>query len=97
MTEPVPGAVDCEAVVRALWDYLDGELPEARLAEIGAHLRECLRCRTHAEFEARLLAEIAAVRTDPADPAALERRVRAALAADAARSSAAAAPDPPSR
>lgn len=75
---PIP-AIDCESVARHLWEYLDGELPEAEMQQIAAHLRDCLRCNSHAAFEQSLLDHIAQVRRDPADLPALERRVRRAL------------------
>ena len=70
---------DCEAVVRALWDFLDAELDDASAAEIDAHLRACEHCRSHADFEQRLVAELAALRRECSDPEALRARVEAAL------------------
>lgn len=75
--------IDCTAVVRILWDYLDGELPEGEMLRVADHLRGCLRCRSHAEFEEALLRRIAETRQEATDLAGLERRVRAALAASA--------------
>jgi anti-sigma factor (TIGR02949 family) len=73
------GLPDCEAVVRALWDYLDRQLSEADLAAIDAHLAVCEKCRAHAEFERRLIDEIRAVRAQQDEPDALRARVLAAL------------------
>lgn len=73
------GVSDCEAVVRALWDYLDRELGQADLAAIDAHLAACEKCRAHAEFERRLIAEIRAVRAQQDAPDALRARVLTVL------------------
>jgi anti-sigma factor (TIGR02949 family) len=70
---------ECEAVVRALWDFLDAELDDASLAQVDAHLRACEPCRAHAEFEQRLLEEISRLRREHADVDALRTRIEAAL------------------
>ena len=70
---------DCESVVRALWDFLDAELDDATAAEIDRHLDACGNCRSHADFEQRLVDELAGLRRGNADPDALRERVRAAL------------------
>lgn len=70
---------DCGAVVRALWDFLDAELDDASLAEIEAHLDACQECRSHADFEQRLVDELAGLRRQHSDPEALRARVEAAL------------------
>ena len=70
---------DCESVVRALWDFLDAELDDATAAEIDAHLEACGNCRSHADFEQRLVDELAGLRRGDTDPEALRDRVRAAL------------------
>ena len=36
--------LDCDSVMRQLWDYLDGELTEDRMEAIRAHLAMCSRC-----------------------------------------------------
>jgi anti-sigma factor (TIGR02949 family) len=70
---------DCESVVRALWDFLDAVLDDSAAAEIDTHLDACGNCRSHADFEQRLVDELAGLRRDNADPEALRERVRAAL------------------
>ncbi|MES2303976.1 MAG: zf-HC2 domain-containing protein [Gemmatimonadota bacterium] len=81
MPDSSPRPIDCETVARNLWEYLDGELPEERMMEIAAHLRDCLGCASHAAFEQALLDHIAMVRREPTDLPALEVRVRRALRA----------------
>ena len=58
--------LDCLAVVRRLWDYLDGRLPPAEAAAIDAHLAGCAECPPHFVFERAFLAAVSAAR--PADP-----------------------------
>lgn len=42
--------VDCNDVMRELWDWLDGEMDDARLAAIRAHLDSCRGCNGHVAF-----------------------------------------------
>ena len=70
-----PVEADCEAVVRALWDYLDRELCDADLAAIDAHLAACENCRSHAVFERQLIDEIRALRAQQDEPETLRSRV----------------------
>ena len=44
MPAPVAFPPDCEAVVRALWDYLDGAVGEEDKHSIEEHLAACQRC-----------------------------------------------------
>jgi predicted anti-sigma-YlaC factor YlaD len=70
---------ECEAVVRALWDFLDAELDDASLAEIDEHLSACEPCRAHALFEQQLLDELSCLRREHTDIDALRARIEAAL------------------
>ena len=65
----------CEAVLRALWEYLDRALDAVEVADIDAHLAVCDHCRGHALFEQRLLDEIRALRARRAHSDALQVRV----------------------
>jgi anti-sigma factor (TIGR02949 family) len=67
--------VDCERVVRALWDYLDRELDEADMAVVDAHLAACDQCRAHAVFERQLIDAIRRLRTQHDEPGLLRTRV----------------------
>lgn len=51
--------LDCEQVMRQLWDYLDGELTPERMAAIRAHLELCKRCYPQYEFERSFLDAVA--------------------------------------
>ncbi|HJR63241.1 MAG TPA: zf-HC2 domain-containing protein [Gemmatimonadaceae bacterium] len=79
MPAPVVFPPDCEAVVRALWDYLDGALDEPDMAVIDAHLADCEYCRAHAAFERELIGQIRALRREHDDAAELRSRVLDAL------------------
>jgi anti-sigma factor (TIGR02949 family) len=58
-TPPMAPMLDCEAVIRQLWDYLDGELTPERMAAIRAHLELCKRCYPQYEFERSFLNAVA--------------------------------------
>ena len=79
MNEPESIPRDCEAVVRALWEYLDGEVEPDRLAEFDRHLASCDHCRAHSEFERRLVDAISGIRRRVSNPARVRSRVLAAL------------------
>ena len=73
--------LDCDTVMRQLWDYLDGELTPERMEAIREHLKVCERCQPHARFESSFLAALASARREHSDPRRLSLRVRAALGA----------------
>ena len=73
--------LDCDAVMRQLWEFLDGELPPDRIAMVAAHVRLCDRCGPHAEFERTFKAALRAAHRNGGAPASLGRRVRDALRA----------------
>ena len=62
--------LDCDAVMRQLWDYLDGELTPERTEAIRAHIAMCERCQPQTEFERAFLA---AVRRTKREHSQLER------------------------
>ena len=67
--------VDCLGAIRQLWDCLDGELTEARLDEVRAHLERCAACYPHFDFERQFLDALAATRLDCVAPEELRERV----------------------
>jgi anti-sigma factor (TIGR02949 family) len=70
--------LDCNDVMRRLWDYLDGELDEARRAQVAAHLETCRRCHPHLVFERSFLDAVARVQqAEPGASAELRERIRA--------------------
>ena len=71
--------LDCEATMRALWDYLDGTLDAPSMAAIDAHLADCEKCRGHLGFESKLLDRLTVLRRDHEDVRSLRARVLDAL------------------
>jgi len=71
--------LDCLTVVRELWDYLDGELDEARIADVRAHLATCTGCREHVEFARGFVSLIGTWPVDAAHAGALRAKVSRAL------------------
>ena len=76
----MPDRAVCEAVVRQLWPYLDGALPESERERVVRHLEECAECRSHADFASAFLRAVRGAPSAPAEP--LGRRVVAALTAE---------------
>lgn len=74
--------LDCESVMRELWDYLDGELTPDRTALMRAHIEVCKRCYPQYEFEREFLAALAARVPRHSQPERVESRVLAALEAE---------------
>ncbi len=70
----------CGDAVERLYDYLDGELDEARMALVKRHLDECLPCLEAFDFEAELRQVIARKCREPVPE---QLRVRIALAIQA--------------
>ncbi|MEP7344132.1 MAG: zf-HC2 domain-containing protein [Gemmatimonadaceae bacterium] len=51
--------LDCDSVMRQLWDFLDGELTPERTEAIRQHVEMCSRCKPQTEFEREFLAAVA--------------------------------------
>ncbi|GAC1453688.1 MAG: hypothetical protein PVSMB1_02350 [Gemmatimonadaceae bacterium] len=75
----VKPTLDCDAVMRQLWDFLDGELTPRRMDAIREHLAVCARCYPQVEFERTFLAALARARRDHSNPDRLAERVLFAL------------------
>lgn len=73
--------LDCETVMRQLWDYLDGELTPDRMAAMRAHIELCKRCHPQYEFERAFLDAVAATARAHSDPDRLRQKLAAALKA----------------
>lgn len=71
--------MDCESVVRGLWDFIDAELDSETVARMKEHLDACGHCRSHADFEQRLVDELAGLRRECSNPEALRARIEDAL------------------
>lgn len=72
--------IDCLSAVRQLWDYLDEELDDARVAEVRQHLRKCESCLPHHDFAAQFLRALHAVREQHLMPQDAKARVMSRLA-----------------
>ena len=77
--------LDCDAVMRQLWDYLDGELTAAREAAIREHLAVCARCFPQMEFERAFLDTLAGARREHSSVEQVRAHVLGALGADGFR------------
>jgi hypothetical protein len=81
----MPNRSECEAVVRQLWPYLDGAVPETLRERIVIHLEQCVHCTSHFEFARAFLDAVAASRPHMAADArlqSLQSRVLSALASE---------------
>lgn len=67
-------AIDCDEVMRQLFDFLDGEVDEMADKEIHHHIDECRSCFSRVEFEQMLRARIRKSR-DEGLPDSLQERV----------------------
>ncbi len=47
---------NCDDILDRLWEYLDQELDEERIAEMRAHLERCTACHDQAEVTRAFLA-----------------------------------------
>jgi len=72
--------IDCTTAVQQLWDYLDEELDDARVAEVRQHLETCRPCLQHADFDRQFLEAVGRVRELHLMPQAAKSHVLAALA-----------------
>ena len=73
----------CREIVRQLWPYLDGALPDELQARVAEHLETCVNCRSHYDFEGAFLEAVRASAIflgEAFEP--LRARVVAALAAE---------------
>ena len=69
----------CRDSLEKLYDFLDGELPEASRDRVGEHLEICRSCYPHFNFERLFLDRLAAVREAPECRPELADRIRALL------------------
>ncbi len=72
----------CREIVRQLWPYLDGALPDDLQVRVSEHLAGCVNCRSHYDFEAAFLDAVRASANLGGGFEPLRARVLAALAAD---------------
>ena len=73
-------SIDCDMAIQKLWDYLDQELDDQKMAEVRRHLEECSSCVPHAEFSEKFLTALNDVRQRHLMPSEARAQVMAALA-----------------
>jgi anti-sigma factor (TIGR02949 family) len=73
--------IDCQTVMRQLWDYLDGELTPDRVEAIEDHLKMCARCYPQYEFERTFLDQVGKLRREHSHLDGLRSRLLDALKA----------------
>jgi anti-sigma factor (TIGR02949 family) len=78
----MPDRLDCEQVVRRLWPFLDGALPDTDRVRVARHLDACGGCRSHFDFASAFLDAVHAVRPGESEFSALRGRVVDALATE---------------
>lgn len=71
--------VDCTSAMQQLFDYLDEELTDERMAAVAEHLRGCRSCHPHYDFEKMVLEALRSLREERAAPGELRTRVMDAL------------------
>ncbi|MFW6085105.1 MAG: anti-sigma factor family protein, partial [Gemmatimonadota bacterium] len=55
----------CRESLEKLYDFLDGELPDATRDQVAGHLEVCRSCYPHFSFERLFLDRLASVRATP--------------------------------
>ena len=66
--------IDCDEVMRQLFDYLDDEVEIAAGDEIHHHIEECRSCFTRVEFEKQIKDRVRSAGKDSA-PESLRNRI----------------------
>lgn len=67
--------LDCQAVMRQLWDCLDGELTPDRVEAIETHLKMCSRCYPQFQFERTFLDQVGKLRREHSNLTGLRARL----------------------
>lgn len=68
----------CEEAIRLIADYIDHELDENESTQLREHMERCKSCYSRVEFEQKLKAQLATLRS-AAISEELSRRVRGVL------------------
>ena len=76
----MPSPEVCREIVRQLWPYLDGALPDEWKERVAEHLEGCDNCRSHFDFERAFLDAVRQADLPVGDFEPLRARVLAALA-----------------
>lgn len=71
--------LDCEQSLELLYDFLDGELPEATHEEVAEHLERCRCCYPYFNFERLFLDRLASMSDETPAGTDLLARIRGLL------------------
>jgi anti-sigma factor RsiW len=74
-----PAVGECEAAVRAMYDYLDSRLAAPDATRVSSHLETCRACAAHYTFARRLLDQLPAALPLTDAPQELRLRITSAL------------------
>ena len=66
--EPDTLPAECAHVAPSLWDFLDGRVEPPFADELRAHVAACEPCLRYAEFQRRLIANLALAKSSPRRP-----------------------------
>jgi anti-sigma factor (TIGR02949 family) len=55
--------ITCEEAIRLIARYIDRELNEAETTQLGVHIDRCKTCYSRVEFEQKLKAQLATLRS----------------------------------
>ncbi len=77
-----PALIECETAARALYDFLDGRLPEETMEAVQHHVDTCRNCASHFTFARRVLEQIPAALPLSGEAHALRARIVASLKAE---------------
>jgi anti-sigma factor RsiW len=69
-----PPLMECRTAASALYDYLDGRLPDATAVAVQQHIETCRMCASHFDFAREVLVQVGA--SSPLPPVAPELRLR---------------------
>lgn len=76
-----PNLLGCRETIERLWALIDGELDEARVPEVEAHLERCAACFPHYDFQRAFRSFLRAHNSETL-PASLRRRIFLTLLAE---------------
>ena len=71
--------IDCQHVMRRLWAYVDGELPEHEVHDLREHIAVCGRCGPQYRFQLAFLGPVARAGAAVRPRAEFVQRLRSAL------------------
>jgi len=73
------GGIACDEVIRAVWDFLDGEIDAAKKQRIVTHLESCDHCRDQYTFEGSFLRAVSRLLERHEEAVSLRERIETEL------------------